>query len=297
MNYIDLFSGIGGFALGAYWAGIKFENHFNSDIEDYANKVYKLRFPDSIQLGDITKINFNSLKNQYGNKWIITGGFPCQDISMAGKGRGLIDEQGNKTRSGLWFEMWRCISVLRPEFAIMENVGAITFRGLAQVLQSLHEIGYNAEWQDIRASDVGAPHKRERIWIIAYPSKSIRRNGRDNREKRCFQNDKKWKDKKIQSEGNELVNRSCKICDFFSNPHKVNVQRIKQKYYDTKRREKQNKRQAGLCNRTRQWETEPSLGRLANGIPSRVDRLKGLGNAIVPQIAEILFKLIKDYIN
>jgi DNA-cytosine methyltransferase len=162
-NYIDLFHGIGGFALGAYWAGMKFENHFCSDIEPYAQKLYKLRFPESIQLGDITKINTEDLK-QHGNKWIITGGFPCQDISIAGKGAGITG-----ARSGLWFEYWRLIRGLRPKFAIMENVGALTFRGLDAVLGSLAEIGYNAEWQDIRASDMGAPHKRERIWIIAYP--------------------------------------------------------------------------------------------------------------------------------
>ena len=171
-NYIDLFHGIGGFALGAYWAGMKFDNHFCSDIEPYAQKLYKLRFPESIQLGDITKINTEDLK-KYGNKWIITGGFPCQDISIAGKGAGITG-----ARSGLWFEYWRLIRDLRPEFAIMENVGALTFRGLDSVLGSLAEIGYNAEWQDIRASDMGAPHKRERVWIVAY-SQQIRQQHRE----------------------------------------------------------------------------------------------------------------------
>lgn len=168
-NYIDLFHGIGGFALGAYWAGMKFKNHFCSDIEPYCQKLYKLRFPDSIQLGDITKIDTEDLK-RYGDKWIITGGFPCQDISIAGKGEGITG-----ARSGLWFEYWRLIRDLRPDFAIMENVGALTFRGLDAVLGSLAEIGYNAEWQDIRASDMGAPHRRERIWIVAYPDSNTNR--------------------------------------------------------------------------------------------------------------------------
>jgi DNA (cytosine-5)-methyltransferase 1 len=162
-NYLDLFSGIGGFRLGAEMNGIKFKNEFHSDIDKYANEVYKKRFPDSICLGDITKIDIDELK-KYGDDWIITGGFPCQDISIAGKGAGLDGE-----RSSLWFEMWRIISGIRPRFAIMENVAALTFRGLDRVLGSLSEIGYNAEWQNIRASDMGAPHKRERIWIVAYP--------------------------------------------------------------------------------------------------------------------------------
>ena len=161
MNYLDLFHGIGGFALGAYWAGMKFENHYCSDIEPYCQELYAKRFPNSIQLGDITKIDTSKLPK---GDWIISGGFPCQDISIAGKGVGIHGK-----RSGLWFEYWRIINDLRPRFAIMENVGMLVHRGLREVLGSLAEIGYNAEWQDIRASDVGAPHRRERIWIIAYP--------------------------------------------------------------------------------------------------------------------------------
>jgi DNA (cytosine-5)-methyltransferase 1 len=171
VNYIDLFHGIGGFALGAYWAGMKFENHFCSDIEPYCQKLYKLRFPDSIQLGDITKIDTEELK-KYGTDWIITGGFPCQDISIAGKGAGITG-----ARSGLWFEYWRLIRDLRPHFAVMENVGELIRRGLREVLGSLAEIGYDAEWQDIRAGDMGAIHEREREWIVAYKRERERERG------------------------------------------------------------------------------------------------------------------------
>lgn len=166
MNYLDLFSGIGGFALGAHWAGMEFENHYFSEIEKYPVDLYQKRFPNAIPLGDITKIDCSKLPQ---GDWIITGGFPCQDISCAGKGKGLIDDEGNTTRSGLWFTYADIIGSLQPRFAIMENVGALTIRGLDAVLGSLAEIGYNAEWQDIRAEDMGAPHRRERIWIVAYP--------------------------------------------------------------------------------------------------------------------------------
>jgi DNA (cytosine-5)-methyltransferase 1 len=159
--YLDLFSGIGGFALGAFRAGIRFDDHYFSEVDEYAISVYRKRFPEAIPLGDIKKIDGTKLPQ---GKWILSGGFPCQDISIAGKGAGLA---GN--RSGLWYEYARLIGEIRPEFAIMENVGAITFRGLDGVLGSLAEIGYDAEWQDIRASDLGAPHQRERIWILAYP--------------------------------------------------------------------------------------------------------------------------------
>ncbi|MFZ4618679.1 MAG: DNA cytosine methyltransferase, partial [Rectinemataceae bacterium] len=164
MNYVDLFSGIGGFALGAYWAGARFDRHFFSEIDPWCVDLYGRRFPEARALGGIQGIATEELSREFGNEWVLTGGFPCQDISIAGKGAGLAGE-----RSGLWWEYWRLIRDLRPAVAIMENVGALAFRGLDSVLGSLAEVGYDAEWADIRASDIGAPHRRERIWIVAYP--------------------------------------------------------------------------------------------------------------------------------
>lgn len=238
-NYIDLFHGIGGFALGAHWSGMMFENHFCSDIEPYAQKLYKLRFPDSIQLGDITKINTEDLK-QYGDKWIITGGFPCQDISIAGKGEGIHGE-----RSGLWFEYWRLINDLRPDFAIMENVGMLVRRGLREILGGLSDIGYNAEWQSISANEVGAWHKRERIWIISYPDKM--RLQRSSPQYNILDESKA-------------------------------IQRLSRRF--------------GAKNDL----PSPRFCRGIDGIPRKVDRLIGTGNAIVPQIAELLFNQIKVYL-
>ena len=241
MNYLDLFHGIGGFALGAYWAGMKFDHHFCSDIEPYTQKLYQLRFPDSIQLGDITKIDTKELK-QYGNDWIITGGFPCQDISIAGKGAGITG-----SRSGLWFEYWRIIRDLQPRFAIMENVSALTFRGLDQVLGSLAEIGYNAEWQDIRADDMGLPHRRERIWIVTYPS-SCRWNENYNAEITKF---------------NQILPKQA--------PRQTPLP-LSDEWYELSRVYK--------------------FLRTDNVLSEELDRCKGIGNAIVPQIAEILFNYI-----
>jgi DNA (cytosine-5)-methyltransferase 1 len=185
MNYLDLFAGIGGFALGAYWAGWRFDRHYFSEIDPWCCKLYQQRFPDAVPLGDITKIDGKEIvrnsrgvgrggESRWGNgqefedgcsPFILSGGFPCQDLSVAGKGAGITGE-----RSGLWFEYARLIGEIRPRYAILENVGAITRRGLDRVLWSLAEVGYSAEWSDIRASDVGAPHRRERIWIVAYPA-------------------------------------------------------------------------------------------------------------------------------
>ncbi|MBN2402019.1 MAG: DNA cytosine methyltransferase [Spirochaetes bacterium] len=345
MNYLDLFHGIGGFAYGAYLAGMKFENHLCSDIEPYCQKLYKLRFPDSIQLGNITKIDTQELINKYGTEWIITGGFPCQDISIAGKGEGITG-----SRSGLWFEYWRIIRDLRPRFAIMENVAALTFRGLAAVLGSLSEIGYNAEWQHIRASDMGAPHKRERIWIVAYSERVRRRGWNNGNEGKLFRalqiegsgsaNEQeiladceslRWNSqtfKKMDAETSEREQgcgfdnggqdvadtsesglqertgkeskpsriskqseRYCKMPDSFSNE----LQRGSKEQIQGERDIQGQSGRVGERESNR-WSVEPDVGRLAHGIPHRVDRLKGLGNAIVPQIAELLFRQIKSLV-
>jgi DNA (cytosine-5)-methyltransferase 1 len=258
INYLDLFHGIGGFPLGMYWAGIKVDNHFCSDIEPYAVELYKLRFPDSIQLGDITKINWKKLKKNYPGEWILTGGFPCQDVSIAGKGKGLIDEKtGNKTRSGLWFDYWTGIRILRPKFVIIENVRALLNRGMSTVLENLAEIGYNAEWQDIRASDLYAPHERKRIWIIAYSN-----------------NFRNYDEKFFKREGN--------LGKYINNITPLTWNRIQ--YERTRENYKNNP------------DTPPKLWRMDDGVSETMDRLKGLGNAIIPQISELLFNQIKEYL-
>ena len=333
MNYLDLFHGIGGFALGAYWAGMKFEHHYCSDIEPWCQELYAKRFPDSIQLGDITKIDAKDLP---AGDWIITGGFPCQDISIAGKGAGIHGE-----RSGLWFEYWRLIRDLRPRFAIMENVGMLVHRGLREVLGSLAEIGYDAEWQDIRASDVGAPHRRERIWIVAYA-----RNTRDNRfgmrinRERAKKNTERIKGIKFSEKGQTVAHAQSERCGETGTDCERSQERItdggdvpdatsdglerkkpERKSWEhnglfTKRCcELSNTKNAGAMRRERPqknadgqirergrdgnfqwWSTEPDVGRVAHGIPARVDRLKCLGNAVVPQQAYPIFRALKEII-
>ena len=174
MRMLDLFSGIGGFALAAKWV---WEDELDivgfCEIEKYAQKVLQKNFPGVPIYEDITKLNGKSFKNID----IITGGFPCQDISIAGKGEGI-----EGSRSGLWTEMCRIISEVRPRYAIIENVPMLIHRGLERVLCDLAEIGYDCEWQIIGADDVGAWHRRKRIWIVAYP----RCNGRRNLQQRSI---------------------------------------------------------------------------------------------------------------
>ena len=157
LTHGSLFSGIGGFELAADWANIPTE--WNCEIEPFNQKILKQNFPNTLQYADIREFR----NPKYVD--IISGGFPCQDISVAGKGVGI-----KGTRSGLWGEMWRIIRDVRPKYVIIENSPALLIRGFERVLCDLSEIGYNAEWECLQASDFGYPHKRERIFCIAYPN-------------------------------------------------------------------------------------------------------------------------------
>lgn len=158
MTHGSLFSGIGGFELGAEMAGI--ETLWNCEIEKYQGEILKRRFPNAERHEDITKTT--------GLRYvdIISGGFPCQDISVAGKRKGIKGE-----RSGLWSEMYRIVREIRPKYVIVENSPALIISGFEQLLCDLSKIGYNAEWQCISNYAFGYPHKRERLYLIAYSDK------------------------------------------------------------------------------------------------------------------------------
>lgn len=174
LTHGSLFSGIGGFELGAQNAGIK--TLWNCEIDDYKRKVLKKNFPTVKQYKDITKIK----KIDYVD--IISGGFPCQDISIANQSK--KHEKGIKgKRSGLWGEMFRICRDVRPRFIIIENSTMLTIRGLERVLCDISKIGYNAQWQCLQAQQFGYKHKRERIFIIAYTGKERRKDYFKNSQK------------------------------------------------------------------------------------------------------------------
>lgn len=241
MNVLDLFSGIGGFSLGLERAGMKTVAF--CEIEEFPRKVLAKHWPDVPIYEDVRELSRDRLESDgVARIDVICGGFPCQDISVAGKGAGLAGE-----RSGLWTEFARLIGEIRPRYAIVENVAALLGRGLGEVLGDLAEIGYDAEWHCIPASYVGAPHRRDRVWIVAYPQ----REGREGRET-ARDNGKDWKKPRLEQ-------------------------------------------LAGCCGVSRRsWATEPAVGRVVDGLPSRVDRLKGLGNAVVPQIPELIGRAIME---
>lgn len=161
MRYMDLFSGIGGFALGLRQAGIEFDEHWFSEIDKNAINIYKKHFPNAKELGDVRAIrDFSGIKAD-----IITFGFPCQDLSVAGKRRGLAGD-----RSGLFFEAMRIIRELKPQYFIFENVkGLLTNNGGADYVRCLREIAdiglYECEWQLVNTSWV-LPQNRERVYFV-----------------------------------------------------------------------------------------------------------------------------------
>lgn len=166
MRELSLFTGAGGGILGSKLLGWKTVGYV--EFNDYCQRVIKQRIADGIFdnapiFGDIRAFNSEGYAEAYkGLVDIITGGFPCQDISIAGHGGGIESE-----RSGLWSEMFRTISTVRPTYAYVENSAMLVIRGLDRVIADLTELGYDCKWCVVGASDVGAFHTRKRIWILA----------------------------------------------------------------------------------------------------------------------------------
>ena len=178
LRVLDLFSGIGGFSLGLERTG-GFETVAFCEIEEYPRRVLAKHWPEVPCYDDVRTLTGARLAADGIAVDVITGGFPCQDISTAGRQAGI----GEGTRSGLWSEIARLIGDLRPRYVIVENVANL-LRGPAEkqggwfgrILGDLAECGYDAEWENIPAAALGAPHRRERVWIVAYPNQNANLN-------------------------------------------------------------------------------------------------------------------------
>ena len=173
LRVLDLFSGIGGFSLGLERTG-GFETVAFCEIEPFPRRVLAKHWPEVPCYDDVRTLTGARLAADGIAVDVITGGFPCQGISIAGKGLGLADP-----RSGLWSEIFRLIGDLEPYYVILENSAELLDRGLGDVLSDLASIWYDAEWHCIPAGNLGAPHERDRIWIVAYPNSE--RRGEHNR--------------------------------------------------------------------------------------------------------------------
>jgi DNA (cytosine-5)-methyltransferase 1 len=161
LTHGSLFAGIGGFDLGFERAGIK--TVWQVEIDPFCRKVLERHWPNVRRFEDVRGCSDLNLSAPD----IVSGGFPCQDISRAGKGAGI-----EGARSGLWFDMYRIIRQLRPRFVVVENVAALLDGAIGRVLADLAAAGFDAEWRVFRASDFGAPHERQRLFIVAYPDES-----------------------------------------------------------------------------------------------------------------------------
>lgn len=170
LKVLDLFSGIGGFSLGLERTG-GFETVAFCEIDPFCRRVLAKHWPHVRQYHDVKELTARQLKADGIIPRVICGGFPCQDVSYAGPGLGLAGD-----RSGLWFEYGRLIGELGPDIVIVENVSALLTRGLGEVLGTLSDLGYDAEWDTPTACGMGHPHVRRRVYIVAH---SHRFDGRE----------------------------------------------------------------------------------------------------------------------
>lgn len=223
---LDLFSGIGGFSLGLERSGA-FKTVAFCEIESFPRAVLKKHWPHVPQYNDVRKLTAARLAADGIEVDAICGGFPCQDVSLAGRRAGLAGK-----RSGLWVEFARLISELRPRIVIVENTPGLLSKGMGTVLGDLAAIGFDAEWHCLPASALGARHKRNRVWIVAYPAS----------ERHEIDTGAKWGEAAAQL----------------------------------------------LAGRREEWPALPEIRRAAYGLPDRLDRLRALGNAVVPQVAELI---------
>jgi DNA (cytosine-5)-methyltransferase 1 len=327
----SLFSGIGGLELGLERAGLG-PTIWQVEADPFCRSVLAKHWPNAARFDDVKTVGAAQLVRPE----IICGGFPCQDISFAGKGAGLAGE-----RSGLWVEYLRIITEIKPRFVVIENVPGLVRRGLADVVTGLDELGYSVVGTRIAAADVGAPHKRERIFLVAHTDRfKIRqqswRGSRESRQdsseprhdgearnvadsdcrrqlqqERTIGNERGWPGNgSCESSKSNVADSDCfawhtrRYCVAFQSASRRDSRRSDQCGFVSdahgarleKRGEQPARQERHTVERSspfgNAWTVEPDVGRVAHGVPARVARLKALGNAVVPQVAEVVGRLI-----
>ena len=231
MKHFDLFSGIGGFALAARHAGWRTTGF--CEIDPYCRAVLQKHWPKVPIYNDIRELRGEKI----GKIDVLTGGYPCQPFSTAGKRQGEADDRH------LWPEFDRLISKTRPTIVVAENVVGHASMGLDQVLSDLENQDYAWRAFIIPACAVNAPHRRERIWVVAH-----------------------------------------------SNSARLQKRQILPRV-ERKKDESDSRKNSSFYGR---WDIEPRVGRVVNGLPGRVDRIRGLGNSVVPQVAAVIFNAINE---
>jgi DNA (cytosine-5)-methyltransferase 1 len=325
-KHLDLFSGIGGFSLGLEATGA-FETVAFCDYDQYCQKVLRKHWPWVTIYDDVKELNSERLSaNGHTEVDIITGGYPCQPFSIAGRQKGEQDPRH------VWPEMFRLVKELRPTWVIGENVSGHIKLGLDTVLENLESEGYATRAFSISASSIGSNHQRERVWIIANTNELGWDNWIYNREERQVSNDKERNIEESESERDRRIDRIRQTSEavedtrrtqwpwsFFQNQDEDET---REGYADQFERssgtsesdvadtevpdtdseglarlrsecELREGQEEGEIGWSQWWQSEPNVGRVANGIPKRVDRLKSLGNSLVPMIPYYIGMSIK----
>jgi DNA (cytosine-5)-methyltransferase 1 len=259
MRVLDLFSGIGGFALGLESVGMHTVAFCESN--GYARRVLRRHWPDVWLYEDVRTLTAKRLKAD-GIRGIdlICGGFPCQDISCAGKGAGI-----EGSRSGLWSEYARLIREVRPRWVIAENVSALRGRGADKVLGDLEAAGYSAWPLVVGAIHAGAPHRRQRAWIVAHASSQRYDDNSFRRKPKPCISSQAMAHASGTGRQAQRADRVGKVPSASTSPSPH-----------------------------RGWRSESGIRRVADGVPARMDRLRCLGNAVVPQVVAMIGQAILD---
>jgi DNA (cytosine-5)-methyltransferase 1 len=291
LRVLDLFSGIGGFSLGLERTG-GFKTVAFCEIEPFCRKVLAKHWPEVPCYDDVRTLTAARLiRDGIGPVDVICGGFPCQDISAAGKGAGIDGE-----RSGLWREYSRIIGEFRPVFVLVENVPALRTRGADRVLSDLEALGYTGEPALVGSIHAGAPHRRQRVWLVATPAtrddfwRSVRwgfarRLGRvpGGQDVAYPEGRIAWRpsDAPESQERGQLDRSSFNgdVADANSKGLEIVL-------------DGEAGQLAAFVGGRRSRSIEPGMGRVAHGVPRRVDRLRALGNAVDPDIPELIGRAI-----
>lgn len=264
LTHLSLFTGIGGLDLAAEWAG--FRTVGQCEFADFPTKVLEKHWPDVPRWRDIRTLTGGSFYERTGLRTVdvISGGFPCQPFSVAGKRRGKDDGRY------LWPEMLRVISEIRPAWVVGENVANIVNMALDQVLSDLENQGYKTRAFIVPACAVDAPHRRDGCAIVAWNHDS--------------QSD--WRESRnpITGASKRQDSEPSGICDDVANTERAECTGSGTAPWEWRP-------ELGRCG---WWPAEPGVGRVADGVPHRVDRLKGLGNAVVPQQFYPIFRAIAE---
>jgi DNA (cytosine-5)-methyltransferase 1 len=282
MNELALFAGAGGGILGGHLLG--WRTVCAVEYNAYARSVLLARqndgtFPPFPIWDDVRTFDGRPWR---GSVDVVSGGFPCQDISAAGRGDGLDGE-----RSGLWSEMARIIGEVRPRFAFVENSPMLTSRGLGRVLGDLASMGFDAEWGVLGAADCGAPHQRDRIWIVAHSKlhRVSERRGASASVSEIERSARVLSDVEQSSE-----QQAGKVLAYAMREREQGIvtgsigSEIRQEP-----RERSNRPRSDGIGR---WPAEPGMGRVANGVANRADRIKAIGNGQVSRVAAAAFDLL-----